>query len=73
MFTANPEDYGARQDHPTPLDRIGSVRTHYPATHNAMACEQEAWTERADGLRVEIPDCVREVVEEVARTRRCKM
>jgi magnesium chelatase subunit I len=70
VFTANPEDYTARGKIITPLkDRIGSeIRTHYPATrHNAMAItRQEAWTERADGLRVEIPDYVREVVEEVA-------
>src|SRR4051794_23092558 len=70
VFTANPEDYTARGKIITPLkDRIGSeIRTHYPATrHNAMAItRQEAWTERTGGLRVEIPDYVREVVEEVA-------
>jgi magnesium chelatase subunit I len=72
VFTANPEDYTARGKIITPLkDRIGSeIRTHYPATrHNAMAItKQEAWTERtsAGGLKVEIPDFVREVVEEVA-------
>jgi len=70
VFTANPEDYTARGKIITPLkDRIGSeIRTHYPATrHNAMAItKQEAWTQRPGGLRVEIPDYVREVVEEVA-------
>jgi len=72
VFTANPEDYTARGKIITPLkDRIGSeIRTHYPVTrHNAMAItKQEAWTERASagGLKVEIPDFVREVVEEVA-------
>src|SRR5689334_3736418 len=70
VFTANPEDYTARGKIITPLkDRIGSeIRTHYPATrHNAMAItKQEAWTDRADALRVEIPGYVREVVEEVA-------
>src|SRR5882724_3934780 len=70
VFTANPEDYTARGKIITPLkDRIGSeIRTHYPATrHNAMAItRQEAWTERAGGLGVEIPEYVREVVEEVA-------
>ena len=69
VFTANPEDYTARGKIITPLkDRIGSeIRTHYPATrHNAMAItKQEAWTERTD-VRVEIPDYVREVVEEIA-------
>jgi magnesium chelatase subunit I len=70
VFTANPEDYTARGKIITPLkDRIGSeIRTHYPATrHNALAItRQEAWTERPGGLKVSIPDYVREVVEEVA-------
>jgi len=70
VFTANPEDYTARGKIITPLkDRIGSeIRTHYPATrHNAIAItRQEAWTERPGELKVEIPDFVREVVEEVA-------
>jgi magnesium chelatase subunit I len=69
VFTANPEDYTARGKIITPLkDRIGSeIRTHYPVTrNNAMAItRQEAWTERL-GARMEIPDYVREVVEEVA-------
>jgi magnesium chelatase subunit I len=70
VFTANPEDYTARGKIITPLkDRIGSeIRTHYPATRdNAIAITaQEAWTDRPDGLMVEIPAFVREVVEEVA-------
>src|SRR5947209_19606814 len=70
VFTANPEDYTARGKIITPLkDRIGSeIRTHYPATrHNAMAITaQEAWTERPGASRIEIPNSVREVVEEVA-------
>src|SRR5437867_5417748 len=70
VFTANPEDYTARGKIITPLkDRIGSeIRTHYPATRpNAMAItKQEAWTDRADAVKVEIPEYVREVVEEVA-------
>ena len=70
VFTANPEDYTARGKIITPLkDRIGSeIRTHYPVTRsNAMAItKQEAWTERAGGLPVEVPAYVREVVEEVA-------
>src|SRR5690349_19110588 len=70
VFTANPEDYTARGKIITPLkDRIGSeIRTHYPATrHNALAItKQEAWTERTGALKIEIPDYVREVVEEVA-------
>src|SRR5438045_153606 len=70
VFTANPEDYTARGKIITPLkDRIGSeIRTHYPATRpNAMAItKQEAWTERSTAVRVDIPEYVREVVEEVA-------
>jgi magnesium chelatase subunit I len=70
VFTANPEDYTARGKIITPLkDRIGSeIRTHYPATRgNGMAItKQEAWTERAGGLKTEIPAYVREVVEEIA-------
>jgi magnesium chelatase subunit I len=69
VFTANPEDYTARGKIITPLkDRIGSeIRTHYPTTRqNAMSItKQEAWTER-QGLTIEIPEYVREVVEEVA-------
>ncbi|HEY2150432.1 MAG TPA: hypothetical protein VGH34_06480 [Vicinamibacterales bacterium] len=70
VFTANPEDYTARGKIITPLkDRIGSeIRTHYPATrrHAMQITRQEAWTERAGALKVEIPEYVREVVEEVA-------
>ncbi len=70
VFTANPEDYTARGKIITPLkDRIGSeIRTHYPTTRqNALAITaQEAWTDRPEGLRVDIPPYVREVVEEVA-------
>src|SRR3990167_5333767 len=70
VFTANPEDYTARGKIITPLkDRIGSeIRTHYPVTrHDAMAItRQEAWTERLGTRAVDIPDYVREVVEEVA-------
>jgi magnesium chelatase subunit I len=74
VFSANPEDYTARGKIITPLkDRIGSeIRTHYPATRqHAMAITaQEAWLHRRNGdeasLAIEIPDFVREVVEEVA-------
>jgi magnesium chelatase subunit I len=70
VFTANPEDYTARGKIITPLkDRIGSeIRTHYPATRaNAVEItQQEAWTARSGGPPVQIPQYVREVVEEVA-------
>ena len=68
MFTANPEDYTARGKIITPLkDRIGAeIRTHYMASRaNAMSITaQEAWIDR--GHAIEIPNFVREVVEEVA-------
>jgi magnesium chelatase subunit I len=70
VFTANPEDYTARGKIITPLkDRIGSeIRTHYPASvaEGMSITSQESWTKR-DGTRpVEIPQYIREVVEEVA-------
>jgi magnesium chelatase subunit I len=70
VFTANPEDYTARGKIITPLkDRVGSeIRTHYPATvaEGMAITEQEAWTTRVGGVGVEIPDYLRETVEEVA-------
>jgi magnesium chelatase subunit I len=71
VFTANPEDYTARGKIITPLkDRIGSeIRTHYPSNReHAMAITaQEAWLDRAtDGQQIDLPDYVREVVEEIA-------
>jgi magnesium chelatase subunit I len=67
VFSANPEDYTARGTIITPLkDRIGSeIRTHYPATrqHALAITAQEAWLARGD---VQIPEFVRESVEEVA-------
>ena len=69
VFSANPEDYTARGKIITPLkDRIGSeIRTHYPVTRrDAMAITtQESWTRRQQ-LDVDVPEYVREVVEEVA-------
>jgi magnesium chelatase subunit I len=69
VFTANPEDYTARGKIVTPLkDRIGSeVRTHYPGTveEGISITEQEAWARR-DGLELDVPQYVREVVERIA-------
>src|SRR5512132_300446 len=72
-FTANPEDYTARGKIITPLkDRIGSeIRTHYPVSRGdaQTITAQEAWLEGRAGageIRVEVPEFVREVVEEVA-------
>jgi magnesium chelatase subunit I len=70
VFSANPEDYTARGKIITPLkDRIGSeIRTHYPVTRqHAMAITaQEAWVARGETVDVQVPDFVREIVEEVA-------
>ncbi len=70
VFTANPEDYTARGKIITPLkDRIGSeIRTHYPSTtdQGIAITRQEAWTGRPSPIRVETPDYIREVVEQLA-------
>ncbi len=68
-FSANPEDYTARGKIVTPLkDRIGSeIRTHYPETiEEGMAITaQEAWSERGT-TKINIPQYMREVIEQVA-------
>jgi magnesium chelatase subunit I len=69
VFSANPEDYTARGKIITPLkDRIGSeIRTHYPETleEGIAITTQEAWAARG-AAPMEIPQYVREVVEQVA-------
>jgi magnesium chelatase subunit I len=68
-FSANPEDYTARGKIVTPLkDRIGSeIRTHYPETlEEGMAITaQEAWSDRGS-TKINIPQYLREVIEQVA-------
>lgn len=70
VFTANPEDYTARGKIITPLkDRIGSeIRTHYPATidHGMAITGQESWVDRHSPVKLNIPDYIREVIEQVA-------
>ena len=70
VFTANPEDYTARGKIITPLkDRVGSeIRTHYPATvaEGMAITAQESWTNREGKRRVQVPEYVREIVEEIA-------
>lgn len=70
VFSANPEDYTSRGNIITPLkDRIDSqILTHYPPNVDvAMAItRQEAWLERESAARIEIPDYVAELVEQVA-------
>jgi magnesium chelatase subunit I len=72
VFSANPEDYTARGKIITPLkDRIGAeIATHYPKDVQVSSeiTKQEAWTAR-DGFeeyRVEIPDFIRETIEQIA-------
>ncbi len=70
VFTANPEDYTARGKIITPLkDRIGAeIRTHYPTTvaEGMTVTNQEAWVGRDAGRKIEVPEYLREVVEEIA-------
>jgi len=70
VFSANPEDYTARGKIITPLkDRIGAeIRTHYPTTvEEGMAItQQEAWTRRDSATQVEVPNYLRQLVEEIA-------
>src|SRR3954447_4779380 len=69
-FTANPEDYTARGKIITPLkDRIGSeVTTHYPESveHGITITEQEAWVGRRSPVQVQVPQFIREVIENIA-------
>jgi magnesium chelatase subunit I len=70
VFSANPEDYTARGKIITPLkDRIGAeIMTHYPKDLGlgVEITKQEAWTNRGNGSNVEIPDFIREIVEQIA-------
>jgi magnesium chelatase subunit I len=70
VFTANPEDYTARGKIITPLkDRVGSeIRTHYPASvaEGMAITAQESWTNRDSKRNVQVPEYIREIVEEVA-------
>jgi len=73
VFTANPEDYTARGKIITPLkDRIGAeIRTHYPSTvvEGMAITNQEAWVTRHEsqgGRKIEIPEYLRQVIEEIA-------
>ncbi len=69
VFSANPEDYTARGKIVTPLkDRIGSeIRTHYPETleEGIAITAQETWSDRG-AASIEIPEYIRQIVEQVA-------
>lgn len=70
VFSANPEDYTSRGNIITPLkDRIDSqILTHYPqSVHTAMEITgQEAWLDRSAKTKIEIPDYIRELIEQIA-------
>ena len=69
-FSANPEDYTNRGNIITPLkDRIDSqIITHYPKEIGIGMdiTKQEAWQERETGIKINIPDLYREVIEKAA-------
>jgi magnesium chelatase subunit I len=69
VFSANPEDYTARGKIITPLkDRIGAeILTHYPRTpEEAMAITAQEAEIGRDGVPVEVPPFVAELVERIA-------
>ena len=74
VASANPEDYTNRGRIITPLkDRYGAqIRTHYPeSVETEMAImRQEATPLQIEGLRVDVPGYMEEVVAEVTRLAR---
>jgi len=70
VFSANPEDYTSRGNIITPLkDRIDSqILTHYPQSVQTalQITNQEAWLDRRAKTTIEIPQYVRELVEQIA-------
>src|SRR5258708_32714562 len=70
VLTANPEDYPPRGKIITPLkDRIGAeIRTHYPASveEGMTITAQEAWVGRDSGKKIDVPQYLRQAVEEIA-------
>src|SRR5581483_7082324 len=70
VFSANPEDYTSRGNIITPLkDRIDSqILTHYPQNVQTALeiTKQEAWIDRQGKVAIEVPDYVRELIEQIA-------
>lgn len=70
VFSANPEDYTNRGNIITPLkDRIDSqILTHYPRELKVgmEITRQEAWTSRNGLLSVQVPEIMKELLEQVA-------
>ena len=69
IFTANPEDYTRAGKIISQLkDRIGAeIRTHYPADRETgiKIMEQEALRITDSELRIEIPEFMKEIVEQI--------
>ncbi|MCB0734479.1 MAG: sigma 54-interacting transcriptional regulator [Flavobacteriales bacterium] len=69
VFTANPEDYTNRGSIVTPLkDRIGSqILTHYPRSVEVAKSitKQEARITEDQSSRIEIPELLRDLVEQL--------
>ncbi|MDZ7773665.1 MAG: sigma 54-interacting transcriptional regulator [Balneolaceae bacterium] len=69
-YSANPEDYTNRGNIITPLkDRIDSqILTHYPRDLETgmKITSQEAWVRRNGQTGIEVPQIIREMVEQVA-------
>jgi magnesium chelatase subunit I len=74
VASANPEDYTNRGRIITPLkDRFGSqIRTHYPldVETELEVVRQEARALTSDGLRVQVPDFMAEIVAELSQLAR---
>lgn len=70
VFTANPEDYTNRGSIVTPLkDRLGSqIITHYPkSVHTSLKItEQEAKTEKAEGIAYQVNELAKLLIEQIA-------
>ena len=69
VASANPEDYTSRGRIITPLkDRYAAqIRTHYPAERatEIAIVKQEATLAGADGVTVEVPDFMEEIIGEI--------
>jgi magnesium chelatase subunit I len=69
-FSANPEDYTNRGSIITPLkDRIESqVLTHYPISLDdaRKITDQESWIKRGGGLKIAMPQFIRDAIEQIA-------
>jgi magnesium chelatase subunit I len=70
VASANPEDYTNRGRIITPRkDRFGAeIRTHYPLSldRGVEITAQEAWVKREGGVKTEVPEFMRELVEQIA-------